>query len=241
MSRCIVNVATGAYVRGQQRLFESEHAAGALFLGWRDCMPSESPGFHDVPYAFKAWALKAALDAEHDTVMWCDASIVPIRDLTPLWEHIEEHGYWICRNGWDNAFWTADSAYSDLPVTREENWKIPHVVATAFGLRLSHPIGWRIFEEYLRLSQTRAFCGPWWNRNYTAPDGSRPYARYQANSHGRRWCEPCGDAKVAGHRHDQTALSAIAWRAGCTLTNAPQMFAYDGGETADTVLVARGI
>ena len=37
---------------------------------------------------------------------------------------------------------------------------------------------------------------------------------------------PCGGPDVLGHRHDQTALSVIAARAGCKLTEPPEFFAY---------------
>ena len=51
---------------------------------------------------------------------------------------------------------------------------------------------------------------------------------------------PCGDAGVLGHRHDQTALSVIAWQQGLKLTNPPEIFAYKGCETAETILIADG-
>lgn len=247
MNRRIVNVATGPYVRGQRRLWDCGWLDGAglwrdgaqvfndcgvAMMTWADKFPPDCPEHFDVPYAFKAYALKFAAEAGAETLLWADACILPIAPLDSLWERIERDGAWICRNGWTNYEWTADSAYDDLGVTREENREIPHVVATAFGLSLNHPTGRAIFDEYVRLgTQTLAFCGPWWNDAHPANAG-RPQT-YK----GLRWREPCGPPDVMGHRHDQAALSVLAWQNGVELSS-EGVFTYRGGETAETVLVA---
>lgn len=226
MNRCVLNVATGRYVQGQKRLAAALKQQVA-FLSWTDCLPTGSPAHRDVPYAFKAWALRAAEARDYSLVLWADASILPNQPIVPLLERIEREGYWISRNGWTNAQWTAGSAYEDLGVSPEENATIPHVVATAFGLNLQHPIGRTFYVEYLRLAQTRAFCGPWWNSNHPEYGG-------------RDGAAPCGSPDVCGHRHDQTAASVIAWRLQLRLTDPPDVFAYRGGETEATILVADG-
>lgn len=209
--RVVVNVATGAhYQKGQARLLGAFRAIGETCALWRE-LPESWPSHADVPYAFKAFALKAAADVGYRLLLWADACIVPAGLLSRIWEHAMEHGVWMSRNGYWNSEWTAESAYADLGVTREENQRIPHVVATAFALDLEHPKGAEFLAEYFRLaSTTRAFCGPW-----------------------------TGGIGVQ-HRHDQTAASVIAWRLGIPLTDPPDFFAYKGGETERTVLVADG-
>lgn len=250
--RAIVNVATGSYARGQCRMIKA--FPGGLVRAYRDCLPMGSPRHEDVPYAFKSFALKEAADAGVKTLLWVDACIVPgPRPLEELWQRIERDGYWISNNGFTNYEWTADAAYPDLftdddfvqredgPSWMEEaealNRTIPHVVATTFGISLEHPIGRAILEEYLRLAKTKAFCGPWinWNHAYNEPAGSFVGQNWK----GER-TYPCGQSDVRGHRHDQTALSVIAWRLGCKLTNGPEWFSYRGGENETTCLVADG-
>lgn len=238
MIRAIVNVATTPqYSRGQARLLDSirKNSPGVGFdwRGWTD-LPSTSCPPHDlVPYAFKAYALRIAANYGGETLLWCDSSIVCLRDLTPLFERIEREGYWIARNGWTNYEWTADSAYPDLfpdetlDVSRVINKQIPHVVATAFGVSTRHPTGKAILDEYYRLANTKAFCGPWRNAEWTGPTSLRRGI--------------CGPADVLGHRHDQTALSVIAWRLGCQLTNCPEIFAYYDKANESTILAAKGI
>lgn len=216
--RAVINVATGRYVIGQNRLRAA--LGDTRLISWANKLPPYSPTHQEIPFAFKAWALKAAADEGARTLLWADACIVPAQPLERLWEKIESDGYWIADNGFSNAEWTVPEAYADLGVTPDENERVPHVVATTFGISLNHPIGQYIFDEYLRLAQTKAFCGP---------------VRLLQGTRVSR-----GDMQVSGHRHDQTALSLIAYRAGCGLTKSPDFFAYKGGETEATVLLADG-
>lgn len=249
--RSVVNVATGRYVRGQERLTEWLSANGENdYFVWRDQLPAGCPPHAEIPYAFKAYALSAAIASGAKTLLWADAAVVPVKPLDDLWARIERDGYWISDQagpvgdkGWSNYEWTADSAYFDLfererRITgaleledlRALSQTIPHVVATTFGFSMQHPTGRALFEEYYRLaSETKAFCGPWVNSAFE--DG-----KITANPDARK--HPCGPADVRGHRHDQTALSVIAWRWGCKLTRWPDPFAYRGHEDERTILVA---
>ncbi len=233
MSKCVVNVSTTEYYRkGQKRLMGALNGADLHARTW-PAIPAGWPSQQDKPYAMKAYAMREA--AEHyDLLLWCDASILPIRSLEPLWERIERDGYWFSKNGWNNYEWTADAAYPDLFAeeyaddaangldpffqNRRMNKGIPHVVATSFGLNVKHPIGKAFLDEYYRLaSETRAFCGPWIN---TAHPSATPMRQ-------ERWrYGACGPADVRGHRHDQTAASVIAWRLGMQLSDPPSIFAY---------------
>lgn len=209
MNRCVVNVATGRYLRGQERLRYALNGLSEKLVSWPE-MPEGCPPHQEVPYAFKAYALKAA-SRDYDQLLWADASIVVATPLQAIWEHAAEHGVWFSRNGYQNSEWTAQSAYSDLGVSPEENELIPHVVATAFAVNLKHGNGRAFLDKYFHLaSETRAFCGPW-----------------------------VGGVGVQ-HRHDQTAASVIAWRLGVPLTEPPAFFSYRGGETEKTVLIADG-
>jgi len=213
MNGCVVNVATGRYVQGQNRLRHLlvDGPDPTQFLSWNDPAAIGAPSHQDVPYAFKAYALKEAARLGHTALLWADACIVPHAQLSRIWDYATEHGAWFSRNGWTNSEWTAKAALEPLGVTEEENARIPHVVATAFALDLNHPTGRAFLDEYFRLaSETRAFCGPW-----------------------------TGGVGVQ-HRHDQSCASVIAWRLGIPLTDPPDYFAYKGGEMDKTVLVADG-
>lgn len=234
MRRMVVSYGTGDFLVGLERLDAAvlgELGANALMMPWgigpwkhlsvqhKNAgawpIPASWPTHQQKPFAFKAYALKAAMDYGADLLLWCDCCILPIRSLEPLWERIERDGYWMSRNGFTNYEWTANSAYPDLfpEAVASQHWDemrsvnrgIEHVVAGCFGINVRHPIGKAFLEEYYRLaSETNAFCGPWTNTSRT----------------------PCGPSDVRGHRHDQTAASVIAWRLGMKLTSPPNIFAY---------------
>jgi hypothetical protein len=255
MTRAIVNVATGPYVKGQERLklaiaemTQVRDKADLVQCHTWQTIPSDWPTHQQKPYAFKAYALHES-ERYADLLLWCDACILPVKSLEPLWERIERDGYWMSRNGWTNYEWTADSAYRDLfsseiladyktsRVQLEElNKTIPHVVATAFGINVKHPKGAAFLKEYYRLaSETNAFCGPWKNADHA--DTQELDRVYNAR------VAPCGPPDVRGHRHDQTAASVIAWRLGFELTNPPEIFSYGkAGDVLDerTILLADG-
>lgn len=211
MSRAIVNYASGYYVRGAQRLENELKAQGYDGAFARFEQPRGWPSHQEVPFGFKAYALNTVAAQGVTSLLWCDSCIVPIRPLGPIWEAIERDGYLIWRNGFRNSQWTADSAYPalfpELPIeeARAQNRGIEHVVAGCFGIDLTQPVGRNILREYYRLAtDTDAFIGPVKNTAAT----------------------PCGPEECLGHRHDQTALSVIAWRLGCKLTDPPNGFGY---------------
>lgn len=269
MSRAFVSVASDSWVKGQARLITQLRAQGEQCEAWSNALPAGCPPHRDrgllrapmsqcVPYAFKAYAMHEAA-YKHDLLIWADACILPIKPLDLLWERIERDGYWFARNGYWNSDWTADSAYPDLFDTtfgcgiasgdafrasieadyqgdrlhhwREINAKVPHVVGTCFGINAGHPLGHMFLAEYYRLaSTTKAFCGPWQNTNAPTTPGRNT----------DRPSGPCGPPTTLGHRHDQSAASVIAWRLGFKLTECPNIFAYSGSETEETLLIADG-
>lgn len=113
MKRAVVCVATTPHYRGGLSRLAGTIEPVVRFCGHADT-PVDWPTHEQVQYGFKAYALKEAMDLGADLLLWCDASILPVRSLEPLWQRIEQEGYWFSRNGWTNYEWTADSAYPDL-------------------------------------------------------------------------------------------------------------------------------
>lgn len=234
MRRALVTVATEPWHILQDRQIQWfwEVDQKCMIRAWRE-IPAEWPSHSEKPYAFKSRALLEASrtccgPACPDCIpgkllLWCDSAIVPVRDMTPLWQRIERDGYWVMNNGWNNYEWTADSAYPalfpglSLTDAREINKTTPHVCAAAFGLSTAHPVGRRILDLYFELCNTMAICGPWKNTPET----------------------PCGPSDVLGHRHDQTILSVIAYRLNLKLTNCPDVFSYAPG-SQESILVSDG-
>jgi hypothetical protein len=225
--RAVVNVSFGddRFLSNHNRLEQALGQRGENLLSLRE-VPPNFPSHKETPFAFKAFAIDKAVRAGAQTIIWADASIVPVRPLAPLWGLIESQGYWFSENlphgsggaAFTNGQWTADSALEPLGITREESFTFPHVIGTAFGLDLRHEIARRFLEEYLRLAKDgTAFRGPIWNHSRQASK----------------------DPRVLGHRHDQSAASVLAWRLGMKLTRPPAWIVDGIPATEETVLEIR--
>ena len=210
--RALVNVATGGrYLAMQDRMQKAARELGEKRIShWRGCLPPGAPSHKDVPYAFKAHALKHALWIGCDTLLWVDASILPVRSLEPLWDRIESQGYWFSEN--------LPFGRQDLPcwkIDRETAFKIPQVIGTAFGLNLKDLRARALLNEFLLLAEEKtAFQGPWTNEAHQASQ----------------------DPRVLDHRHDQTVLSVLAWRLGMKLTRPPAWIVDGIPKTEETIL-----
>ncbi|MGA2477757.1 MAG: hypothetical protein ABSG63_03280 [Spirochaetia bacterium] len=201
MKTCIINVANGIYLRGQERLRESLKAQG--FLGdvilWTDALPPGSPTQDESPMAFKPFAFKAAFEQGYELVLWLDASMMAVRRVQPIFARIARQGYYLWGTGAVCGEWAADEALLRQSVTREESLKIEEVVSCIVGLRNSSPKGKDFFSRWMAAaSDGVSFRG--------IPPG-RPWTDSRSNSEGLLSSDP----RVKGHRWDQTAASLIAY------------------------------
>jgi hypothetical protein len=153
--------------------------------------------YHDYPnphfkggnhYYLKPSAL-AESKKSHSQLLWMDSSCWVIKDLAPIWEAIEKDGYYFIHSGFNCSQYCNDESLEYFGVSRDEAEKIPMIYAICFGLDLKHAIGKRIYEMFIN----SAF-------NHIFDDG-----------HGS-----C-DSRFIAHRHDQSALSLIAYRFGCKI------------------------
>ncbi len=198
--RCVVSYADGKwYSAGARRLSTilSETDPDIDQFIRIDKLPPLSRPHKLVPYEFKPYSFLDAIEKGYTSVLWLDSSVVPTRSIKPIFEHIEEHGYFLLNNaGWNTGTWTADSALEPLGITREESFTIPHGMGGILGFDFSRPEVLKVFTQWLD-SSGKAFVGAWTNE---AKQVSQ-------------------DERVLGHRHDQTAISVFAHKAGWTFTD----------------------
>jgi hypothetical protein len=226
VSRAIVSVGTGEkYCSNLLRLKHSLLDFRGTLKFWRDELPPGSPPHADVPYAFKVWALKCAIDEGFEQILWLDSSIVVTRPLDRIWSLLDDRGYWFSKNfphgpiapsslPWKCGQWCADSALGPLGISREVSLDIDLVIGGAFGLDVHRASSRRLFDELLRLARDgAAFRGSWDN------EGGR------ASS----------SRIVLGHRHDQTVLSVLAWRQAMELTTPPDCIVDGARPSTNTV------
>jgi hypothetical protein len=207
---------------------------GRTVMAWVNILPPGAPqsvvvdGYDYTGYAAKPFALKAARDAGADVGILLDAAFWPIRKIDPLVEHIERTGYFLCENGYRMGEWCKDAALGPLGLTREEAMEISEVSSYAVGLNFHHDVCNKALDEWCRLATD----------GVTFPGPHTQMGRID----GRNAGHVSHDERVLGHRHDQTALSAIAWKLGMhERTPRPIFTAYDGSQDDRTVLVNRGM
>ena len=224
--RAIVGVGVGSwYPRGLDRLKTSARACGfdGDLLLWRDEYPPGSPTHQEQPYAFKLAALEMAMVRGYGATLWCDSSMRFIRDPDPVFEVIEQRGYWFMSQGWRVSTWCTDEVLPKLGITREEGVDMPMVAATMFGLDLRGKVARDVLGWMHARCQDGSFRGPW-----RIDDGL-----------------PDDDPmKVRGHRHDQTALSVIVDKLELDIDWHPSWFEYDYGkeiQNSKCLALARGM
>jgi len=223
----------GWYPAGVARLVERFYAASPGFeiMAWTNSLPPGAPenvvvdGYDYTAYCAKPFALAECRRRGADIAILLDAAFWPIRPIHPLIHHIQQWGYFLCRNGFQVGQWCADSALPRLGITRDQAMTIPEASSYCVGIGSADARANKALDEWCGLAADRV----------TFP------GRHTAGASGRNHGFVSHDPRVQGHRHDQTALSVIAWRLGLDiLVPRPKLTAYDGTQTDETVLVNRG-
>ncbi len=104
-----------------------------------------------VPYCFKIFLMLEAEQLGFSKVLWVDSSVVPLRDIAPLFEWLEETGAFI--NGWP-PYWSL--GYFVLPEIRNWLWHLTgtdvvnttYINTTIFGLDMKHEMSKQVIREY---------------------------------------------------------------------------------------------
>ena len=193
-SRAVVSVAFGdRYVRVLQRLVQSLDAvkfSGKRVTWKEDLPPGSQPHLHQ-PYAFKIHALAHASKTA-SSLLWLDSSCVARRSLDGVFDLIEQRGVLLFANPPHNVGeWCSDRALPLLGFAdREEAMLVPMCWGGIVGVDMTNPTAQWFLWQWRAYADAGAFAGP----------------------KSERWGKASEDARVKGHRHDQTAASVIARR-----------------------------
>lgn len=109
-TKCIVNLSTKKYWKGQERLIKSlEGNTDADLLMFKSEEEVGAPLHKDNMYSFKTYAIEEAFKKGYAYILWLDASMYVIKDLNPIFEEIEKQGYFAQDSGWlNNRFTTPE-------------------------------------------------------------------------------------------------------------------------------------
>lgn len=177
------------------------------FLAWDQCYPDGSPTVEEAHGAFKPFCFAVAQAQGYRLVLWLDAGIRIRRSLDPLFESIKRKGYLIFRERHSAGEYCKDDALGPLGITREESLAIPSCWAAVIGLDFESPKAVEFLRQWKeRASDGVTFPGPKWS-------GVKGWPRSASQ-----------DARVKGHRHDQTAASVIAYQLGMNDWESRELF-----------------
>ena len=106
-----------------------------------------------VPYAFKIFTLMEAHTLGFAKVMWLDATVLPIADLTPLFELIETSGALFFEEAQERhvhyIFPRTQKILEEL--TGVNILKVPSVRGLAFGMDMDHLLTKKFLSQYLEM------------------------------------------------------------------------------------------
>ena len=128
-----------------------------------------------------------------DNILWLDSCIVIKNNLQDVFQLMSSNGYFCIKNWHSIGEYCHDKALHTLGITREQSLKLPCIQGTNFGLNFRYAKSRILLDEMIRLSLDGiTFPGPYTNENHMASM----------------------DNRVAGHRHDQIAMSVVLLKMG---------------------------
>lgn len=189
MKRAIINLSTGHYVNGQERLVRTLSECNADLLFFQNESEINAPRHKENPYAFKTYAFKHALNLGYNQILWLDASIYAIKKIDSVWDIISREGHIMQYAGWNCGQWANDKCLDYFNLSRDEAMKMPmYGNAGLLGLDFTNTRSYSFFEKWHKASEEGIFIGEWTNKSNTESN----------------------DIRCLGHRHDMVVGSIIA-------------------------------
>ncbi len=168
----VVNFSTPNYARGQNRLKQSLNGYKMLMLDSYEAIGS--PTHAESPYEFKPWAIEAALELD-DIVLWMDASMYRVGDLSVIENLIIQDGYFMSEAGHWTGQWTNQFTRDYFKVTEEE-MKVPGggfmFSAGLLGLNKKSDTAMEFLKQWKASAIAGCFRGSWSDHRHDMTCGS---------------------------------------------------------------------
>lgn len=179
-------------------------------LTWRD-WPNEHFDTNN-PYHIKAAAFEQAIKLGYKNILWLDCSVWAVKNPHPIFDVLEEEGYYFWRSGYNCAQVCSDACLQYFGVDRDlaEQW--PDCSTSMFGVNLEYAPAQEFIERWIQAAKDGAFNG---SREH---DGQSDDPRFQF------------------HRQDQSCASIILNQLGLA-QYAPGVYsAYYQKQLPDSVI-----
>jgi len=208
MKKCIVNYITlnAWHPYGQMRLKKSlkmyNFDGDVLFYNNQSF---KCTTHQETPYGFKLFVMKDAQLKGYDIVLWVDASFWAIRNISVLFDIIEQKGIVVQDSGYVMGQWSSDKSLQYLGVGREEAFEHRMYSGGFVGLDLRQPKVKAFFEEFYQEAKIgTGFRGDWVNKNNKVSN----------------------DPRVKGHRHDMIVGTHLLHKHNLEMAGNNTYFSY---------------
>ena len=214
------NTGSSPYPAGQKRLLNSLVHHGfrhdvLAFQDWPNKLFDTSCG-----YNIKAAAFHEAVMAGYTRILWLDSSVWAIRNIDPIFDHINTHGWFFWKNGFNCAITCDDNALDFFQITRDQAEQMPDITTAIFGLHMENPTALEFYDRW------RA----------TAHDGMWATSRQHNNG--------STDPRFQFDRQDQSCASVIAnklFMDACDPGVFTEIANNEGNYSDTTIFVMRGL
>ena len=159
-NRVIVNVAVSDphswYRKGQQRLIDSLIVQGNK--SHYDFTTMENSVYGN-PYADKIMSIYNAYKNGYKYILYLDCSIKAIKSTEPIWNYIEEKGYYLYESGENCAQTCNDHCLSCYGITRDSAENMIEGATNVFGISLETDFGQQFIEDIAKSVSNGAVNG----------------------------------------------------------------------------------
>lgn len=162
---CIVSLATknSRYVDGLARLSNSlrDNASGVDFLGFIHEHSVGAPLHTENNYAFKVYAIQKAIDAGYQNILWLDCSVFAVAPVQPIFDIIEQQGYWFEGAGCWTGNYTNDKTLEHYGIDRSIANFIPMVQSGFMGFNMQNDDTFSLWRGFKYACNDGLFNGDW--------------------------------------------------------------------------------
>lgn len=164
----IVNFSTKEYKPGQDRLVASLNGTRSMMFSNYQLL--NSPTHQESPYQFKIHAIEKAFEQD-PIVLWCDASMYLVGDLSRIENLIKQTGYFMEEAGHYVKDWCNQQTRQYFHLTPEEDG-FTMFAAGLLGLNSESKIAMDYFHQWKAAAKSGCFKGDWSNHRHDMTCGS---------------------------------------------------------------------
>ena len=216
---CVINCGIGSwYPKGSERLAKSlnYHGYSGDVFTWRN-FPNKNYD-ESCLYNVKAAAFEEAIAMGYTHILWMDCSAWCIGNIEPIFDIINEMGYFLLRSGYNCAQTCSDKCLESFDVTRDIAESFNDASSGVMGVNTQNPEALLFIQKFIKSAKDGVFSG---SKNH---DG-------QSEDH-----------RFLFHRHDQSAAGIIANQMGLYMFDLNIHVSYYSPKMPETTIIAlRGL